>query len=216
MQQPQLTAIFHLTGIEETYVAHWFVKEGDQVCSSAPLVTLHHPSGVTFTLRTPLSGPLSSAVLQQILVPEGTAVSASDVLAILAKTVPDGERAVAQLEAVEPVTSPYFAETGIDMVVTSSSRIRDHLFKRFPRFHSFYFHTHPLLPLLNMGCFAIIVVLSVLQIHNLLAQVSNTPASPGRDGGFFLFTLAGLILLALAFLAYLILTVARLLFLRRP
>jgi len=218
MGQRQFTAMLHLTaGIEETHVAHWFVKEGERVQGSAPLVTLrHHHTGLAFTLRAPLASLLTGAVLQQILRSEGTSVSASDVLAVLTSTTPDGGRTIAQLETLEPEASPYVAEMGVHLVVTSSSRIRDHLFQWFPRFHHFYFQTYPLFPLLNIGCFAVIAVLGALQIHRLLAQVSGTPASPGGDGWFSFIALAGLIPLGLAILAYLVLTAVRLFFLRRP
>jgi hypothetical protein len=217
MEQRQRTAVLHLTaGIEQTYVAHWFVKEGERVQVSSPLVTLRHHTGLAFTLRAPLTGLLTGSILQQILSSEGSSVSASDVLADFTSTTQDGGEIVARLGALEPESSPSMAEMSVPLVVTSSSRIRDHLFQRFPRFHHCYFQTYPLFPLLTAGCFAVIAVLSALQIRRLLAQVSGIPVSPSGDGWFSFIALGGLIPLALAILASLILTAVRLFFMRRP
>jgi hypothetical protein len=218
MEQRQSTAMLHLTaGVEETYITHWFVKEGERVQPSDPLVTLRHPhTGLTFTLRAPLSSLLTGAVLQQILRSEGTSVSATEVLAVLTSPTSGRGRTVAQLRTRRPAASPYTAEMSVGLVVTSSSRIRDHLFTWFPRFHRFYFSSYPLLPLLNGGVIAIIGVLSALQIPHLLAQMSNSPTSTGSNGIFLFLTVAALIPLAITTLAYLIIAALRLFLMRHP
>ncbi len=218
MVQTQFTTTFHLAaGIDETSVAHWFVGEGERVRGSAPLVTLHHQTGAAFTLRTPSASLLNGATIQRILLHEGSSVSASDVLAVLTKTTIEAGRAIEQVGvgAREPEESATCAEMGVDLVFTSSSLARDLLFERFPRFRRFYFRTYPLLPLLDLGCFTIIAILSALWLNRQFAHLSGTPASPGQGGWSLLIALASFIPVAIGILAAVALIALRQFSLRR-
>ena len=216
MEQTALTTTFHLNaGINETYVAHWFLKEGERVRGLAPLVTLRHPSGVAFTLRAPAASLLSGAILQHILLAEWSSVCSTDVLAIFTRTTLEAGRAIAPLGAPEPGDSAYSAEMDVDLVSTSSSLVRDFLFERFPRFRQYYFLTYPLLPLLKMACFAVFILGGAWLVNHQLTQLPGAPEAPEGGGWSFLMALAALLPIAIGILAALALFALRQFFLRR-
>jgi len=192
--------------VDDTIVAYWFVKEGERVRERDPLVTLRHPSGVSFTAQIPKGSALDGAILRRRLLPVGAPVSRTDVLMVLTSTTIEAGRAVVPLDEPGQEASREEDERVVDLVFLYSSIPRDLLFRLAPGFRAFYFRNSRLLGWLELATLPLILVAGTLLASHLTAQISGAGAHSDQTGWSWLGALSPLIpflvgaLLAIAFI----------------
>lgn len=192
MTQTAQTTTIHITAeVDNTSVAFWFVKEGERVRERDPLVTLRHPSGVSFTVLVPKGSVLDGAILRQRRLAVGSPVTRNDVLMVLTCTTIEAGRALVPLD--EPEASREDAERQVDLVFVGSSLPRDLLFSLAPGFRRLYFRNYRLLGWLELAAFPVILVAGTLLVSHLTAQFPGAAAPADQAGWSWLGALSPLI-----------------------
>lgn len=205
MTQAPITIGSALMGIDDMHVEYWFSREGQPLQAGDPIVMLHHRTGAAVTARYPKHVNTSRWILRQILLPEGSACSANDRLALFTSNSVAAGASVGDSSEQASARDELFQYPRMTCTFTfiPASLARDLLFHHFPAFRLWYFRSYPLVPLLlALVVLALVVWLALQTMHVggtvFSAVFQHTPSEAWLADMEATITRVGLVVLVLA------------------